>query len=1042
MKKILKLRWVIFILWITATILLTMFQPDVNAILRMRGQETISNDSPSRVADSILKKMGTDKGKSDIIVFYDKDKISDSDMKEIQVGVDVIRANKDKLGIDDLLDPFGKPEAKSSLVSEDGTTLMVTFKLDKKGREASDIKKEFETELKNIKVEHYLTGEDFINDDYLKATQAGVEKSAAITVLFILGILMFMFRSIITPLISLAAVGVSYLCSMGIAAQLIDKAGFPVTSLTQMLLVLILFGIGTDYNILLFNRFKEELSYGHSVDDAIVNTYKTAGKTIIFSIITVFIAFLSLSFAEFGIYQSGNVVAIGSAILLLEILTLTPFIMKVLGKKLFWPSKSVSGHKDSKLWEKVTSVSVKHPVLSLLVIITLTIPTFLFSNTNLSFDTLKELGNAYPSSKGFNIAAEHFGKGQALPTTVVIENDKAMDNNDSLAAIDQITERVKSLNGVKKVLTITQPIGEQINDFYISDQTKTVVGGISATKDGVNKIHDGLNQMNNSLSAPDFSSVNDLVKGTGELQKSLGSITDGLQKIDNGISQGDSGAYSISEGIGKLKDGLGAVSKNTNSIAGGLTQLQGGYAKLGEGYKGIEQSISGIQQGLTGMSQLVNSLEDTAVNPDLANLIVNDPRYDNLKSSVNQLSSGITQLKGGLQQLNTNYTELTNSFAQANNGLKKIGVAQAQMVTGLDELQKGAASLAEGLKQGSAGQKLIIENMSKVSSGVGKIKGGQQMLNNGLEELSGGMGKLKDGIGKSGNGLGDVSEGLDKTNNFLSQLNSNKTFFIPKEALTSNDFKKVIDNYMSGDRKITKMMIILKDDPYSVSAVKTVQEINDTVSSGLKGTVISKAKFGTSGPSSTTNDMNNVLTRDLNRTTVIVLVGIFIVLLAVIRSFWTPVYIIGSLMAAYYSAMAVTNFAVSNILKLDGISSFVPFFAFIIIVALGVDYSIFIMMRFKEYTELSPREAIVLASKNIGGVVMSAAIILGGTFATLMPSGLYLLIELAIAVITGLVVLCFVLLPIFLPALISLTELISNKLSRKKVNLDLETEVS
>ncbi|KGM45353.1 hypothetical protein NP83_06495 [Neobacillus niacini] len=77
-------------------------------------------------------------------------------------------------------------------------------------------------------------------------------------------------------------------------------------------------------------------------------------------------------------------------------------------------------------------------------------------------------------------------------------------------------------------------------------------------------------------------------------------------------------------------------------------------------------------------------------------------------------------------------------------------------------------------------------------------------------------------------------------------------------------------------------------------------------------------------------------------------------------------------------------------------------------------------------------EAIVLASKHVGGVIIAAVIILGGTFATLMPSGLLLLSELALAVITGLVVLCFVLLPIFLPAMIALPSALTNLSSRKK----------
>ncbi|NEZ01532.1 MMPL family transporter [Heyndrickxia shackletonii] len=97
-----------------------------------------------------------------------------------------------------------------------------------------------------------------------------------------------------------------------------------------------------------------------------------------------------------------------------------------------------------------------------------------------------------------------------------------------------------------------------------------------------------------------------------------------------------------------------------------------------------------------------------------------------------------------------------------------------------------------------------------------------------------------------------------------------------------------------------------------------------------------------------------------------------------------------------------------------------------------VDYSIFLMMRFKEYPHLSPKEAIVLASKHTGGVIISAVIILGGTFATLMPAGIVPLSELSIAVITGLIVLCFVLLPIFIPALIALPDALANVMTRKK----------
>ncbi len=247
MRNIIKGRWIILAVWLIATVVLTVIQPDTNAILREQGQEGTSENSPSVTAGKILKKMDTTKGTDNLIVFFDKDKISDDEMKQIGDTVKSIKDRGSELGITNMIDPFDMPEAKDSLISEDDTTLMVSYKLDKKGREIDDIQKLFEKKLENVPVEHYLSGEEFVNNDYLKATQSGVEKSAALTVIFILVVLIIAFKSVVTPLVSLAAVAFSYLCSMGIAAQLIDKAGFPVTSLTQMLLVLILFGLGTDY---------------------------------------------------------------------------------------------------------------------------------------------------------------------------------------------------------------------------------------------------------------------------------------------------------------------------------------------------------------------------------------------------------------------------------------------------------------------------------------------------------------------------------------------------------------------------------------------------------------------------------------------------------------------------------------------------------------------------------------------------------------------------------------------------------------------------
>ncbi|NRD78944.1 MMPL family transporter [Bacillus sp. BRMEA1] len=1015
MRKIIKGRWVIFSIWLIATILLTVIQPDINAILRNKGQQGAGDNSPSVIADHILKKMDTAKGLNDIIVFYNKNKISDDEMKKIGDGIKAISDSSTALGISDIIDPFSMPEAKSSLISKDGTTLLVSYKLDKKSREVDEIKKELDSKLSQVPVKYYLSGEDFINNDYLKASQAGVEKSAALTVIFILIVLILAFRSVVTPLISLVAVAFSYLCSIGIAAQLIDKAGFPITSLTQMLLVLILFGIGTDYNILLFNRFKEELTHGHSVDDSIVNTYKTAGKTIAYSIVTVFIAFLALVFAESPIYKSGVVVVIGASVLLLEILTLSPFIMKVLGKKLFWPSKNVLGHKENKFWSKTSSFAVKHPIISTVFILMLLVPMVYFHQQKLNFDTIKELGNAYPSSKGFNIVSEHFGKGQAMPATVVIENNDTLDNNKSLAVIDNLTERLKGIKGVKLVSSVTQPQGKPIDGFYVDSQMGSVTNGLSKTQDGVDQIHDGLTLAQDKLGSADFSKVSQMVDGTGKLQDGMSALTDGLKKIQAGIDDGASNSQTISNGIATIEVNLAKTSSGISTLAENYKNVQAGYVQIGTQYQQMAQQLLTVKGTISSMQKAISDLGNSYSNSN------NDVNYQKLKNYINQLSTNLSQITERIQVLNNNYNEITGGFATANTNL-------ASMSSGLSQMAAGLKRLEGGLGKASSGIGTIVTNMNHVTEGLGQMKSGQQQLVTGLNGFSAFGQKLSD----VNNGLKQISNGLGQTNGFLTQLKSNKTFFIPKEALNDKNYKKSLDAFMSKDRKITKFTIVLKADPYSKEAMNTINKLNETVSNGLKGTVLSHAKSGVSGPSATTNDMNNILSRDLNKTTTIVILGVLLVLFLVIRSFWIPVFITASLVGAYYAAMFMINYIFLDLIGYEGISSFVPFFSFIIVVALGVDYSIFLMMRYKEYQHMAPKEAIVLASKHIGGVIISAVIILGGTFATLMPSGILLLSELAIAVITGLVVLCFILLPVFLPAMIALPDALAGLFSKKK----------
>ena len=176
----------------------------------------------------------------------------------------------------------------------------------------------------------------------------------------------------------------------------------------------------------------------------------------------------------------------------------------------------------------------------------------------------------------------------------------------------------------------------------------------------------------------------------------------------------------------------------------------------------------------------------------------------------------------------------------------------------------------------------------------------------------------------------------------------------------------------------------------------------------LKATNLSDATVAVGGQSAQNVDLSNLATSDFWRTALIMSLGIFLALVFFTRSVLQPIMIILTLLGTYFTSISLTDWITRTWLDTSMLSWNTPFFTFIMIVALGVDYSIFLMMRYRDEQRRSPQTPVVNihhAAQAVGTVVMSAVVILSGTFAALIPSGVMTLIQVAIAVIIGLIIL-------------------------------------
>ncbi|MCF2647027.1 MMPL family transporter [Niallia circulans] len=1025
MNAILKGKWFILGAWIIAIVGLFIIAPNMGDLVEEKGQISIpdeySSSQAGKILDEIQKQKNVGEQSSVALVFHNDKKLSDNDITEAKKAVEALEANKEELGITDIISSFTNEDLEDQLVSEDGKTILTSLTISWNDREAEEVSDALYKTIEEYDVDHFYTSNWMIDQDLVNSSQEGLKKTEGITVVFILAVLLIVFRSVIAPFIPLITVGVTYLASQSIVSILVDKFDFPISTYTQIFLVAVLFGIGTDYCILLLSRFKEEMMHRESIWESIVETYKNAGRTVFFSGVAVMIGFAAIGFSKFVLYQSASAVAVGVAILLVALFTVVPIFMLLLGNKLFWPSKGSAEHGDSKIWAMAGNLSLKRPLLSLLIVACICVPFLVTYDGDLSFNSLEEISDDYPSIKAFNAIADSFGPGESMATTVIIKNDDELDSIEYLSLADSVTTELAKVDLVDKVRSITRPMGESIEDFYISNQAKTLEEGLDQGKEGLDQISEGLYSAGDELqsSEPQLNEaadgINGLIKGTDDVKAGLGEIQNNLEKIEQGIRQGSAGSDQIKAGLVEAKTGAEALLAAHKDLQSGYKKVETNLATALLEYQKIG---SGVEQLATGLNKIPKETFGYLENKYAG--LADEEGYLGIREGFLGAQQQLPAISNGISQLNDGLAELQSGVSAANEGYAEILKNQSNISIGLQQLIDGIDQEQKGLDQLADGQGQIVENMPKLTNGLSSINDGQKQLLDGFSEIGGQLGQLTDGLTQSAEGLDQVSDGIGSATDYLAGLSKNETnsFYIPEEVLKSDEFKDALDTYLSPNRKIMTFDVIFADNPYSNDAIDQIDVIKDSVESITKGTKLENAEVAVSGITSTNADLRTMSDADYTNTVIWMMIGISIVLIFLFRSIIMPAYIIGSLILTFYTALGINEAIFVNMLGYTGISWAVPFFAFVILVALGVDYSIFLMDRFNEYKDLTIKEAMLEAMKRMGTVIISAAIILGGTFAAMMPSGMLSLLQIASIVLVGLFLYAFIILPLLIPVLV------------------------
>lgn len=139
MKTVVKLRWLILALWLVAAALLAMTAPNMETLVREKGQIKVPDGYSSSQAATLISEMNQDKPRgaheeSAVLVFHDDKGIDQSDLDEMKRGIDQLKQGEAEYGITSVITHFDTKELEKQMVSQDGKTVLVLVNVDMSGK--------------------------------------------------------------------------------------------------------------------------------------------------------------------------------------------------------------------------------------------------------------------------------------------------------------------------------------------------------------------------------------------------------------------------------------------------------------------------------------------------------------------------------------------------------------------------------------------------------------------------------------------------------------------------------------------------------------------------------------------------------------------------------------------------------------------------------------------------------------------------------------------------------------------------------------------
>ncbi len=434
-----RLRFAVVLLWGVAALAAYLYLPPLGDNVSSSLSDVVPESAPAARAESQAEALSGPVEAPAILVYSNPGGFTETDLERMTGGIRRLNEGPGRpyrlqravpLSVENSVDPtqvdrslLGKQTLPVLLYFERGTRLTETMTAVREIREDLESPGPLRTAVTGIRPVQY---------DTKVAIDNNLGWVTAATTLAIFLVVALTYRSLVAPLIPLASIGLATFLTLRILGWIASELDMSVPSQIEPIIVVLLFGVGTDYALFLLSRTREALEEGTERVEAARLGVEKIGGVLLSSAAVLIAAFVLLVFAQLGLYRAlGPALALALCLVFVVTLTLVPALLAILGPAAFGGRRPV--RRRTPPWRPLWRTLLRRPGLIAGVLCAgLLLAASGGLGLRVGFDQLANLPGGAPSVRGYEELTEEYPGGILAPVNVLVRGEDLDERDEEL----------------------------------------------------------------------------------------------------------------------------------------------------------------------------------------------------------------------------------------------------------------------------------------------------------------------------------------------------------------------------------------------------------------------------------------------------------------------------------------------------------------------------------------------------------------------------------------------------------------------------------